>query len=425
MALGFRRLSPVAWICWLLMFFGVSAEEAISPFAAASSAFGNGDYRTALTLFEAARSAGADGPAVPFNIAVCRYRLGEYAAAEAEFAALAVNFPAMRALAEYNRGLALLELGRARDAEAAFATARAEGDAQLSALAAAQLSELGVAAPARAPASLWDGLLEVGLGHDDNVALVDDIALPAGESADSAFTELIGYASRSLDRGVPLRLDLNGYVVRYADAARFDQESLRAAVAFERSRGAWQFEFGPHYSRSALDGQGFLGELGAGLRSARPLDALGPGWRLGASVMYSDVGAQSSRFAYLEGAKRQVRVAIMQRGARMSFDAILDVEDSDRAAPSVSALRRRLIVGLGQDVGAEWFVAGSVTYRLSSYDRTRDTDEDLTELRLNARRAFGARLRLLADYRRSSNDADLAAFSYDANRIVVSISKSF
>ena len=222
-----------------------------------------------------------------------------------------------------------------------------------------------------------------------------------------------------------MRFDVNGYVVRYADAARFDQESLRFAAVFDRSRGSWRFDFGPYYYRSTLDGEGFQSELGAGARAGRPVAWLGNGWRFVASLGYGDVGALTSRFAYLDGARRQTRVALMRRGTRISLDASLDVEDSDRAAPSVSAVRQRLTFGAGRDVGADWRVAGSVSYRQSRYDRARGPDEDLAELRLNARRLFGRDWTLSADYRRSDNDADLAPFSYEANRIAVSFGRNF
>jgi tetratricopeptide (TPR) repeat protein len=186
MSSGLVRLAPsIVCIC-VLAFVPPASRAAESPFAAASEAFGRGDYRGAVALFEAAR-AGADGPSVPYNIAVCRYKLGEFATAEAEFADLGRRFPAMRAIAEYNRGLALLGLERPDDARAAFATARAEGDPKIVTLADQRLQELGPRATA-GPNRRWQGLFELAAGDDDNVALVDDLTLPAGQSAASPFT---------------------------------------------------------------------------------------------------------------------------------------------------------------------------------------------------------------------------------------------
>ena len=243
MSSGLVRLAPsIVCIC-VLAFFAPASRAAESPFASASEAFGRGDYRGAVALFEAARAEGADGPSVPYNIAVCRYKLGEFAAAEAEFADLGRRFPAMRAIAEYNRGLALLGLERPDDARAAFATARAEGDPKIATLADARLQELEARPTAGQPSRRWQGLFELAAGDDDNVALVDDLTLPAGQSAASPFTELLGYAARSFDGRLPATLDFSGYSVRYSDASQFDQDSLRASAAFEREQRSVALRF--------------------------------------------------------------------------------------------------------------------------------------------------------------------------------------
>ena len=294
---------------------------------------------------------------MPYNIAVCRYKLGEFATAEAEFADLGRRFPAMRAIAEYNRGLALLGLERPDDARAAFATARAEGDPKIVALADERLQELEPR-PTAEPNRRWQGLFELAAGDDDNVALVDDLTLPAGQSAASPFTELLGYAARSFDGRLPATLDFSGYSVRYSDASQFDQDSLRASASFEREHDQWRFDFGPHYGRSTLGGDGFQSELGASLRITRPLAAAG--WRFVANLLYTDIGAVEARFAYLEGAKRQARVELVRRTGAKRFDATLDFEDSDRAEASVSARRQRLVVGYRSDVTRDWSVGGAV-----------------------------------------------------------------
>ena len=121
------------------------------------------------SLFTAAREAGSAGPSSYYNIGVCQYRLRDYDAAEATFAALAAEFPAMRELAEYNRGLALRAQGNLAEARVAFERARASTDDKIVALANAQLGELGAARTAAE--TRWSGWFSGGLGYDDNVAL--------------------------------------------------------------------------------------------------------------------------------------------------------------------------------------------------------------------------------------------------------------
>jgi tetratricopeptide (TPR) repeat protein len=423
MAQRLLRLAPLVLIACSLAPSASSAAETDDPsFAAARTAFERGDYATALSLFEAAREHGAEGPSVPFNIGVCEYKLGRFADAEAEFASLGRSFPAMRALADYNRGLALLAAEREDDAREAFAAAGAAGDPKIAALAAERLRDLAPAPEAtRSGSPLWRGFLQLAAGHDDNVALVDEVTLPAGQSAGSPLTELLGFGGRSFAGRAHARLDFGGYFVRYSDAPQFDEDSMNVAGTFALARDAWSFDLTPRYERTTLGGNVFESETGIALRVDRPLDR---GWRFGAFAAYDDVGSLSSQYDYLAGARRQMRVSVAQSGARGRFTAALEAEDNDRAAPSVSSTRQRISLGYRRGLGADWSVEGAIAYRLSRYDRPSG-DERLTEVLASVRRTLGRDWSLMLDYRHSDNDADLSDFTYTADRFALGISRTF
>lgn len=401
------------------MSFAVNAAEGSdASFAQASAAFVGGDYARALELFEAVRAAGADGPSVPYNIAVCQFKLGRYTDAEREFAALAERFPSMAGIAAYNRGLALLELERRDEARAAFSTARASGDDKISALAADRLADLG--APPSAPRASWTGLVDTSVGYDDNVALVDELTLPAGRSGESSLLEVLAFATRSAGPSVPLRLDMSAYAVTYPDAGEFDQTSLAVGAAYERRSGAWRFEIGPHYDRSTLGDNDFEAELGVGARAQR---AVGERARLVFAVAYEDVSALDSQFDFLEGSQWRLGVSLLPRveGVRVSFD----LERNDRVTAGASPDRQRLAVGYRRRVARAWQLDGGVSYRRSSYDVAGGSDERLEEARVGASRDLKRGWRVAFDYRRSDNDADIAAYSYTGNRYAATIGKTF
>jgi hypothetical protein len=401
----------------------VTAQALTAPFSEASAAFARGDYSRALVLFESARAAGADEPAVSFNIAVCRYKLGDFEQAAADFHDLAHRFPAMRGLGEYNRGLALLGLAQDGAAREAFLDAAAYGDEKIAALATEQLRELGETAPADpAASSAWYGSIELGVGHDDNVALVDEVTLPVGQPADSPLTELFGFASRSVGPTSRVHLDFTGYAVRYSDVSQFDENSVRMAASFERATGDWRFEFGPRYEYSTLGNDPFEAEAGVAVRADRTLDG---GWRFAALISYDDVESLESRYDALAGAQRQVRLTLLHRASQDRFTAGLHLEDNDRAAASVSSTRQRWFMNYRRRLRADWSVEGFASYRLSRYDRTDGTDERLRELGATARRELAHDWLVSASYRYSSNDADLPEFTYSADRIAVSIGKVF
>jgi tetratricopeptide (TPR) repeat protein len=198
------RAVLVAVVCMLLASARIAcAQDGSALFAEGERAFAAGEYGDALRSFTAAREAGSTGPSSYYNIGVCQYLLRDYDAAEATFAALAAEFPAMRELAEYNRGLALRADGDLVAARQAFERARASADEKIAALAGAQLGELGPLPTASA--SRWQGYVSGALGYDDNVALVDELLLPSGQSSSSPLTDLVGVLSKNLGAASSIR----------------------------------------------------------------------------------------------------------------------------------------------------------------------------------------------------------------------------
>jgi hypothetical protein len=294
------------------------------------------------------------------------------------------------------------------------------GDEKIAALASARIGEIDAVTRAARAQALWQGFMQLGVGHDDNVALVDDLTLPAGLQADSPLAELFGFGSRRL--GAWARLDVAGYFVRYSDASEFDEDALSAGVAFEGARDAWAFELGPRYERNTIDGTSFESQAGLRARAYRPF---GSGLRFTATFAYDDVAALESRFDYLEGARRQLRLALERRLSGARYGATLELEDNNRADPTVSSERTRVLLRYARSLGAMWDVEGGAAYRWSTYERPTGPDERLAEVFASARRLLMHGWAFTVDYRHSNNDADLAEFSYDADRIALSISRVF
>jgi tetratricopeptide (TPR) repeat protein len=415
----FRRLLLTA-ACMLVLFVRAGyGADASALFAEAEQAFAAGQYDEALRLFKAAREAGSTGPSSYYNIGVSEYLLRDYAAAEATFATLAAEYPAMRELAEYNRGLALRAAGTLTEARTAFARASASADAKIAALANAQLRALGVVVPADAPR--WQGYFSADLGYDDNVALVDELVLTADQSASSPFVDALGVLSRDFG-AVPLRFDATGYWVRYADADQFDQSAIRLALAAEQRIGAWALAVGPVIGRSVLDGDGFEDIVGADLRLRRSFsDRLSFETR----IAYDDVEAGDARFTYLEGSRRQLRLAVQHTGAvrvRVGYD----VERNNRADPGVSPSRQRWSVLVRRELAGDWTADALLSYRESRYrEASVPREERLVEMSLAARRDLRMGWTLIAEYRWSDNDSTVPAFSYGGRRLTLGLGRGF
>jgi hypothetical protein len=426
MARVFGRLGGwrVALVLLLVQGLTVAHAQPADALAAGRAAFEQGDYAAALRLFQAARAEGTDTAALAYNIGVCQYRVGDYTAAEASFATLAARFPSFRPLAEYNRGLALLALERRDEAVAAFTEARDEGDERLSALARAALAELGGAGAQAAKLVRWRGYFSAAAGHDDNVALVDELSLPASTSAASPLTELLGYAGLQFGTRVPVRVDFSGYVVRYADSAAFDQDSLRVDAVLSWTLGdSWRLEAGPHVGSSTLDGDGFEQTLGADLRATR---SLGRQLAFDVQFLYDDITSPSTRFEFVEGSRERLRVGIERRVTGRRLRVVYELDSQDRADPNVSPDRDRLMLIWGSRLGGRWSTDGALAHRTSRYDAsTVPRKERLNELALGVRRELGASWLLNLDYRWTDNNSNVSVYSYTSRRIAIGVSRTF
>jgi tetratricopeptide (TPR) repeat protein len=422
-----RALRPGSRWWWLSCTLWVAQIFAAAPalaqvdgsFAEATAAFEAGDYLRAVSLFQAARANGLDSPALHYNLGVSQYRVGDYAEAEATFDVVRARFPDLGALADYNRGLALLALDRDAEARAAFERARREGDDPLRELASRALA---LTAPAAPPRTAWVGYFDAGLGDDDNVALVDELSLPATLSAASSFTELAGYAGRRIG-GTPLRFGISGYLVRYADAPQYDQDALRVDLGFEWARGDWRIEAGPYFGETLLDGDGFERTLGVGMRALRPLAEK---WSIDFRFSHDDLEATSSRFDFVAGTRDRLRVGLDLRGAAGRLRPSLELERNDRASASVSPDRQRLALRYGRSITELWSLDATIAYRNSDFDDlAAPRQERLREASATARRALARGFTLSAQYRWADNESNVAQFSYTSNRVSLALGKVF
>jgi tetratricopeptide (TPR) repeat protein len=399
----------------------VSTEEtARQRFAAGSRAFENGDFRQALADFEAAIAAGETGPAVRYNVAVCYYKLADYHRAENAFEDLAQRFPAMRALAEYNVGLALTEQGRRAEARDAFERARAGNDAQIEELATAMLDRLA-AARDPAPARPWVRLVDMRVGHDDNVALIDAASLPAGLTTDSSLAELYAYFSGPLG-GRPWRADVSAYFVAYPDASEFDQRVVYLGAAREWRAGDWSFDVGPGVSHATLDGDGFEQRVGVFANARRAAGNV----TFAAQLAHDDIDDLQARFSYIEGTLDQLALVIDGAVRSGRFVATYYLERNDRADPGVSADRDRYVLRYRRLFNATWTTDFMYEYRKSDYTRLSPArKEERRQVGMDLGRNLSSKWQVVMQYRFADNESNDAAYTYDRHRVSIGVSTTF
>lgn len=410
---------------WHATAFGAASPGAPEAFAAGSRAFQAGDWEQALRQFRSARDAGMQGPAVWYNIGVAQYRLGRLAEAVETFRSIADRFPDMAPLAQYNAGLALAKQARFEEAEAALLQASRDGDAKVARLAGAMLDRLprqAAGSPGGSREGGWTGFTDFSAGFDDNVALLDDTVLPAGDSADSPFLQFYGHAGTPATSG-GWRATGSAYAVRYPDAGQFDQNVLRLGAGRLWLWRDWRVEAGPHVSYSTLDGDGFERRLGGTLAVSR---AFGPDVRFTAQVALEDVSEVESRFGFVAGTRRMLELRL-QRSVR-DGRILLEYEwtGDDRAAASVSPVRHELVAGYRHWIGDAWSAEAAVAFRSSRYDDLAlPRDEDRRELSLALSRDLPGDWQLTGQYRLSDNDSNVDGFGYSRSRLAIGVNRVF
>ena len=392
-----------------------AAADASADWQAGQDAFAAGDVASALVFFVSARDQGMAGPAVHYNIAVCQYELGDYAAARDTFAMIGERFPKMRGLAEYNVGLAERRLGNMEAAQRHFIAAWDESeDPKVRALAASQLTDV----ERDTPESSF-GMVSFSGGYDDNVALRDSLGLPAGTSGESPFADL--YAMLNIPSSAVEGLSFDGavYAISYPDADEFNQAEVRAGLFYERDAGDWRFRAGLHVVTGTLDGSRFNEELNTDFRAT---------WygsrssSLELRLRYDEIRGTETLFNGIDGTR--TRLDARYRWNRLPHYLVVRAghEDNDRSDVGISPSRQRLHVDYYYQLNDRWEIEAGASYRVSDYDDlTVLRDENLSAAAIGANFEINDDWLLGLHYRYSENDSSDPTFSYERNQFTIGV----
>jgi len=410
-----------ALLATLLLATSVPAYADQGPdWTSGQAAFAAGDYRTALRHFEAARDQGLDGPAVHYNIAVCQFSLGQFAAARDTFGLIAGRYPRMRGLAEYNIGLAERRLGDNVAALRHFIRAfeLSPDDEKIRSLAYAMVRDTAIQ-----KASAWYGIVGLRAGHDDNVALRDDTGLPAGVTADSPLVDLYGAVRGPFPGTSRFLLDASLYVLEYPDADDYSQTEMHAGGLYTWQNDDWWLEVGPAVTFGTVGGSAFNREIGLEVRAVRYLDESSS---FEIHLRHDDISGSSSRFAGIDGDRQRLELRYRYTGAHNQIAVRAGFEANDRTDPAVSPARKRIQLAYRYIMNDAWQLEAGVMFRRSDYDDLAPArDEDLISLTTGVTRSFGDAWQLSIAWQSSENDASDPDFAYDRNLVMLGLYRSF
>ena len=409
-----RRMNARVFIAWLFLAFANTATANSVDWAAGQESFGNGDYQSALRYFESERDSGRDGPAVHYNIAVCQFKLGRFERAGDSFQLIANRFPKMRGLANYNLGLVALRKGDNEAARRHFLNAYEESpdNRKLRILSSNRLRELTYDMPI---ASGWSGVVGLRAGFDDNVALRDEVGLPAGTTTESPVIDVFASIQGPWDKESGFRVDASLYVIRNFDADDFDQTEIRSGALYDWRADAWRVQVGGHYSAGTLGGDAFDRKAGVNARAVRYLS---DNSSVDLHFSYDEVTDADALFAGIAGSRQQLQARYRWHSTAHRLILQYMQESNHRDDPGVSPDRNGFTAKYRYQPGAGWGFEGGIGFRSSDYD---DLDvprsEDLFTTHLALTRELADDWMVLLEYRYSDNDSSDLAFSYDRNQI--------
>lgn len=383
-----------------------TVDDAAQLFRMGGAAFEKEDYAAALEAFESAARAGLAGPAVNFNIGVAAFRLGRYERAKAAFIETA-RTPAMAALAHYNLGLTARRSGDSRAAVRWFERAEQEaGDERLRALASDQLAAL----PSPADRT-WVGYASLGAGYDDNVALVSDSSVIGVSGVDDSFAE--GQLALSVPLAQSWRLDGSIAALDYQDLDRFDQFDAQGGARYRLLAGPWATDIALRLAYTTLDGEGFENKRMLALQTAGNLSG---DWQLRAHYRFSDIDGMNE-FTGVGGHRHEADVRLGWTRGPWDLGVAYGLDVGDHEDEALSATRHQLAFDLEHELNAFWTLAFDAALRHSHYDAAGNGEEYRTEVALAITRLLSTRWRLVLQYAYADNDADIAGYNYDRNRI--------
>jgi len=320
----------------------------------------------------------------------------------------------MAALAHYNLGLVALRRQNQSAARRWFARAEQEAaDDRLRALATAQLAALPPP-----PERNWIGYASFGAGYDDNVALVSSADVLGISGVDD------GFAEAQLAVGGPLagpwRFDASLSHLDYASLDEFDQLGAQGGVRYRVLLSDWTNDVTAQFAYRMLDGNGFENRRTLGLQASRDLAA---DWRLRAQYRFSDIDGMN-QFSGVTGESHDAGVRLSRTEHVWEAGVEYRFETSHHDDRNLSAVRHQVTLEARRKLSENWLLGLDATVRTSRYDLQANGNENLTEIAVAATRTLGTYWRLVLRYSYTHNQADLAEFNYDSNRIAAALEAS-
>lgn len=260
------------------------------------------------------------------------------------------------------------------------------------------------------PENRWVGYASVGLGYDDNVALVSNSnVLGISDSEDN-------FAEAQLALSTPLadawRIDGGLTLVDYQDLNVYDQLGANAGARYRWRLGDWTNDIGGRMGYSALDGSGFENRRTFSMQSSTELR---PELRVRGRYRFNHIEGLNE-YEGLSGRRQDFTTRLDWAPTQWHVGVEYQYEVADYDDATLSAKRHQLRIDVERELTTNWDLLFEASRRNSDYDSGDNGSEERTELALTVSRYLTSRWRLVVRHAYTDNQADLPDFDYKGNR---------
>lgn len=404
------------------------------------SAFNNGDYESALTIFQEIEANGNATQSTQYNIAVSLYRLGRYEESQSRFIALQGE-PQWNELVNYNLGLVLEAMGEEDQALVYYRSAAAQTrHEKIQSLARTKINTLTQeSVQQQTPvagvqiqndtARDWAGLIKFSGGVNSNATSLADDLIDETSSTEDSFGEFLLYGHKYLigNQRDGLRLYGLAFDRAYSDFQYLDSRIAGVGLVYEKPLAGFDTEVGMRYTRTQLVSETVANQLQLNLGISKRL----PIGTFSLDYFASDFDAGDA-FQQVDGTQQRIELDWAKRWGDINMRLRYRHETNDRedlrrgnAFASYSPDRNSLRGEVHWNMSSRF--SSRVFYEItdSDYNRTnvlRDSDGTVkSQVRENERQQAGVTLnykinshwRLSADLRHSDVDDNYSLYSYD------------
>lgn len=437
-----RRFLPAALVvCVALSTASVQGKtpEAKAHFRAGIQAFNDGELDKARRYLESAAAQGLSSRSLSYNLGVVYYRLGLYEKAEHAFRQLIPT--RQRALAYYNIGLTALARENPGAAADAFREVlAADPDENLVSLASRQLERLNPKTASAAGKKRWAGLISLGGGYEDNVALFPDTA---PEKLDSGFMEALAAGSYYLygDARAGLRSDLKFFSRQYPSEHAFDLQVIQAVTRWiqQTAPGQVSVGLGGDYIWRDRRSRERRARLTAGIITR---DCPGPGSRCLVKTEAAQIFPLPGFEAYRGQMYRldaQYRIHPGNWSGELRYRAEYNDRDNletENEFFSVSPERHGLDASIGYALTDKLTFEAGAGFRFSFYrtphqllvpegTQTIRREDKRYNLSVGTTYRFSGRTSLSLDLDRTDNESNIDRYNYDRQTVSASVAVGF